>query len=812
MLKHDISILANVTKEKLDQIRGDFNLLFQGVKLFYVVDTYDIIEYCFPTLFNTGHKDLPESSLISSYLAYDFLFFHYEHKPIIVEQYKVELFSVWNEVYKETSFFFEHKNKDEQIAKIKEKIKTDKDWVSKNIGIFLSLFLGLLSANEIEKYRTLLKERLQIEKFEIKDEKDREIISDIFSSIKTTKEVPDIFEKFCQSAKYIIHGKTSEEKYAYLENAYRDIVVYNRLLKINEKIQSNQNLKGKYLFLYLSSTPSKSVQISKIFEQNNFLSSVYGNINFPIHRNISQFYLQELIHGSANTQTEVNEQLDQCDKIVQENKDRDSLISKLSKKFEPDISIFNKKITSNRKELENTYLLYKSFSSYKKRIYDMLEQSNNEDLDIELKIIIDELFSTNKFNELSKERLMLSLGNYKEEFTIQNKIFKFINDIKNKKSGIRLLILPGKDVVRSYSQLYPILLFSNYLNNRDFSFLKDFFIHLISPKLLDNDFVLKKYTDLKRIESFHLDSYEKKLYLLFLELVIPDIEQNATVVNSDTYIIQNKKEAGIIEELKKLYEINKRRYTTFSKKSDESEVYDVFLLTKDVFEIEIVYFLSWLYRRAGNYEDCLSLLNYTITSKGFDDPRLFHSRALCTISEIYQDKYLSKSYLIAKFNAAIADILKAIDGYKNILKQRGERDILIFHLIFGLINTQCDLYVKLYYLDKENSKNDVINIARPLLNNLKEELIKIGENILDYPSYNHTEADLECCESKIAYYDGNLDLALKKANYSAEKIRLIETNKYINRSDFLDKSISDIIEWKNYIDTKASIKKGNLDW
>ncbi len=772
MNKHELSILFKMGVEDVKVMQKDFILLKNKVKIFYVVDTYDVIEFCFPTLTNISEQ--VESSIATSFLAYNFFFFHNKNKPVILNEYKVELFGIWNEVHREANNLMDNRSREAEMELIKAKLKKDKENLGRNIGLLLSLSLGFLSESALLQYKRVLNERLQIDRFETENEDDRLILEEIFNSTFSTRKVSELFEDFCHESRLLISGKSDKDRYAYLENAFRDIVVFERIVNINNAIQKRKDLKEKYVFLYMSSTPKQSVKIASLFAKAGRLTDIYEYLNYPILRNISQFYLGELIEGSTeeNNQSDKfkQEQLNKCLEILEHGDSRDRLAEKLADTLYNEINIFNDKINLNRNELENTYLLCNSYYAYRNRILSAIE-SKEELFDFEMRGIVIDLFAELDKNKNENSRVLLTLSNYKEEFVFQSKIMRYLTAVREHKNIIKLM--PGLDPVRSYVQLYPVLLFYPYLGKQSFSPLLNFFTDVIKPHL--NDMNIKPYraSGLKRMDVFTLDSYERRLYYLFLDLVIPDEESRNG---------RWKNEQELILNLQKLYLINSKRNARFTY-SDNKGSMDVFLFPQREFEIEVVYFISWLYRRARLYADALEYVNKIIDSFEFSDPRLLHSRALSYISLIYENRKSPKSEMLIWINQALKDLTHALTRFESDYKQTANE--LLMHVIIGIKNTKCDLQTKLFDTDNTRHANIITNETRPMLNSFKHDLKGLNEDYAEYHTYNHTEVDLEYCEALIALTSGNMEEAKRKILIAKNRYDLIVDSEMLNEYIYL---------------------------
>src|ERR1700722_10713556 len=94
-------LLETIGSEQIQDLQQDVRLLGEGYQLLTVVDTFDICEYCFPFGIEFDKKmDKSMGALGDEQFSYDFLFkkMYVSGKPVVIEEYKIELFNVRNKI------------------------------------------------------------------------------------------------------------------------------------------------------------------------------------------------------------------------------------------------------------------------------------------------------------------------------------------------------------------------------------------------------------------------------------------------------------------------------------------------------------------------------------------------------------------------------------------------------------------------------------------------------------------------------------------------------------------------------------------
>ena len=749
--------------KNIQNIKANFKYIFNGYNTFYIIDTYDIIEYCFPYIFSSS-ASFDKDSAISDYLSYQYLFFGSPQKPIILDEYKVELFSFWYKLDDKVKEYSNYNNiKNDLISKyVKLNNALDKvEFIESNFPILLALAFGTLSKTPIERYNNLISKRLQIEHFETKDKYDQEIIEEIFYQTKPRVEVVDkIFDDFCDSVGLYLLGKEPEETLLYLENSLRDIKVFHRLVQINEKLNSNdiqRHLNEKYNFLFLSSTPYKSSLIQRHF--NSYISK-NSSISTNLHRTNIETYLTQLLNLglSEKSETSIIKALESLTKITTNLKDITQILENDELCGQDFREFFAEEWKYAERELETSLLKYSIISNFNIRIKNALDHVKKSDDDKKLLALLDEVLNLIPDRKGTLLEIENSLEKHRLNFKYQKDILSNLKSLHSKSAEIKIQIFPGKDEVRSLVQSFPVLLFFKK-NIRE---IEDFFLNIITPSYDKEEFI-QKYIKLSPRYLHKLNSAERKLYFLFMRYLLLGANQQG--------------EENLLREIDDLRSINAKRKMVSSK---DSNGYLKVSFSEDIeFSKEIYYFKTWILRRLNKHDEALEVLNELIEDEGIDDVRLLHSRALCYKNKYYSEiNFLGVKRLIHTLTKALRDFKQCEIMYESILLEK-EFNKIILQVLIATSNSIVDTYAQLFLLDNEAYKESILNECRKRLDEFKSKVNEFGYRFELYPAYNHTEVDLLYCESFIAYRDNDSYVAKQKIEQAYNLVHKIDKEKLL---------------------------------
>ena len=751
-------LLTKLTSNSIACLINDSLLRILNAKIHYVVDTYDIIEYCYPYF---QRQDSPKinTSIFEEfsfkYLAYQYLFEDYQNKPIVPNEYLRELTSF------KYHLNFEIKKGVEVYEKIKpflddnlEKVsKKDFDSFKSRINTILALTMGMLTSDDIDKYNHIIKERLDIFSFSNKNSKDREIISNLFASTKSSNLTKKIFEEFYEKIKndLIRNNPTPTQSYRYLENAYRDITVIDRCLQINNKT-NDLFLKGeiskRYIFHYLSSAPRKTdilfnlpsikanlptieLKQEELTKLNGLEKDPLFNKQINILRNVYQlFLLSSIITDQTNSNVNLYQTLKKWYACSTEQENLKN-IEKAHEEKEHSLKLRKELPSLIRKELYQTTLLRKFFY-HKEKIEDALTNSNisknngAKSLKELLKQVINSEELLENANSCSQKLTLHTLN-----FSVRNQLYQL--SIKSSDDRSILTIAQGKDIVRSYFQQLPILLFCNSINNiQTFKVYQEALEKIsryLSDPVINNPEEKKIFVEAYRFISRNLVSEIKShgtiigdsILLCFLSLILPkENENNISDLKSEVYIIDQLEEikniAGFAHHKAIVDQANNKLKVT---------KYD------NPYEIEIDYLLVWLYRRQLNFKMAIETADNSLNK--CRDPRILQGKALALIAELdATSKGKNHSKEVDKLKEAI---LLLEESHKRYINGYFSDDPLILRTIIAINNSIAFAYNRIYDL---TSDDEYLDKAFYFLELMESGLAEIDLDLRKLPSFCHT--------------------------------------------------------------------------
>jgi hypothetical protein len=783
-LFNDNPFIKNLDKESIQSLIFDNKLRKNDVNIFFVVDTYDIIEYCFPF----QAEDQTEAyELKTKLIAYEYLFYQSNNKPIVPDEYLAEL----------NSFMYTLKDKAKNTINafkdievlFQENTASDLkfDFFAKNITTFLAIQYDLLSPDSLKRYNDIYRNRLDMFDISIDNKNDKMVLSNLFLNIEKSELTNQIFEDYYDDIKFKFLKKspTSEEVFRNLNNTYKDIIVIDRLIQINRLLEekySNKELEEKYLFLYVSSTPAKSKILFNLPSIKNNLPSIYGYDNFNFLRNAPQIYLQAI--SNFNTKEKEDDAINFFKQIImgQERIDKIHEIELTMNKVDPELRIT---LAKNRFATRNQFDVVSKMQRFyenKDKLTKVIEDLKGNDKGVNSKSFrrfkryLEKIVESNEFKTKSNqvfEYLHLHTANSE----IQGKILEMRISDRN--------ITPdfGEDSVRSNYQHLPILIFfrqqriltksnwtdllrtiSNYLTDPLNEEKKDF-IEAYN-KIINN---LRNKKDISAIEG--------SIILYYLSLILPDPDSK---VGGEEQLIKQ------LENLKHVIKYSSIKY--IYKEESESFVEE---RVKSNYEHEINYMLIWVYRRKKNFEKSIELADKMLEKDKYD-PRMLHGKALSILSRAYSDKDITNNDKVKELLIGESLLRKALNLYRN---NELKDNLLVRKTIVAIVNSICNLYNHLYDITKENkflieavlaSKEFEVNfknnVKRPIdsfpafcdtlcwLNiHLSEFKIQTEDYIEGMAYYNSANKYFEICRESGVYdnypddnYYDNLKIKLRK--------------------------------------------------
>lgn len=765
------SFLSNFSIKQLQGVIEDIKLDKDGYEIFYIVDTYDIINYSLP--YSQGEFEIEKSKAITHRaIAYDTIFDKNEKKNLILlDEYKLELLSLKNQIYEKLKDFPKIKQKLIELIQSKG-IENEKNFrkvasiVKSNFDIIIALQIFVEYGDNIYQRFTNLLNNLTIFEFKTDDKEFDIIANNIFDNTRTTYLTSIIYDKFVEKIKYKLYSMESDyERFNYLENAYRDIAVIDRIIGITKNFNENHKDK-KIIFQYLSSAPYKT---SSLFE---ILKDLEIGINYNFNRDIFQCFLFNCFKKINKEKDSTNEIIDLLYDTMLEKSYIEKSINIIDKNYKNKESDFINNINSllidSENDIKNT-MIFNSYEKHRKTLNNALLQIQSTN---QRKILSDFFNRTNDFIQNESTLLLnnfetatLSIQKYRQTFRLSKRAF-------DNKELYEVQIPFGKDIIRNTFQHLPVLPFIDEKNEytRPINEICTLITQPPCRKLKKDDFneVIKRIIQqLSETPTISIKGITIEFIILsYLNL----ITKPSKTLEFSALENFNNSENEILDALKAQRSIIAKTMISGvpDKNNNKLEIKE-----RNVqFLKELDYLILWLYRRNNNcskneknilckeckYDEIISFGKNCI-SKYNNDGRFYHGLALALHSKAYakllycnKDKQNLKKIikLLSKSNQLL---LKSLDYYNSAVKITVDNiklQLLIKNII-AVHNTITDCKLREYELSEFKNENLLLE-ANNHVKIIKENFKHIDENINEYPTINHTFAELLYFESML-YFD-----------------------------------------------------------
>lgn len=753
--------LEYITSDDLDLLIKDLELIQSGFELNYVIDAGDVLRYAFPygLKFNLLDQITPDD-VGDILISYEYIFRHY--RPIILNEYKLELILKRNTL---------RGSVDKRLQKDIFTTTTENDYNSAHLrnqieksATFL-LATALMQNSMVDIFDDVYSNKLQIDSFKLKNNNrsDEILINNCFKNTKRSNWSEDVFIKWVEEKEdtYVTPKLIREYK-----NTLNDFIAIDRLCQINNKLQGDQNLNGKYIFLYFSGA-KKSSNMFKLKEVQNVMPSVDKFEHYNLLRTPKHSYLLFLIYDKD---IEVMKRSLQTLKVItRRGLSVASMLRSVDTFPEHDRNFFIdiQKMRRNMAEFKSIAIQVKKHKKFqiklKKKIH-KLKLASSDYLSI-YKSFHDEA------REANENISFLQIG---ISYLLQDKLLGLVRLLTTQDS---FYINKGSDKIKGAYHHLPILLFvdqESIAENENVQKLllklNDFIIQ--NSEMRDGSFerfiseIKEIYYDIEETDYFS-DGYDEILLKVLIFLVIEKAKNVTT----------------------EAFEFLENVYTAM--KADKKAI--------KVWERDYLYVMIWVSRRVEAYAESKKYCEIGI-SRFPRDPRFYHGKSLYLYNE-----YFSESSLDSCNIKQLKEILNlgesALYGYRKGMTARGSFRKEYFDYIKGNISALNNLIlycVSLYYLkileEGRNLNQELLDNYS--LENLRKNYlvpIKTFEHIRSNPDktwaeYSHTEAVLELVEG---IFDQNLE-KLNEAQKAIENSLIKDSNSVI----YL-KTESKIKSWKS---------------
>nr|WP_319397612.1 hypothetical protein [uncultured Carboxylicivirga sp.] len=768
------SFLSNFSINQLLDVIDDIKLIEDGYEIHYIVDTYDIMNYALP--FTQGEIEKKNQKNNShSAIAYDAIFDNNNKSNksnlILLDEYKLELLSLKNQIYDKLKNFPRIKQKLIELLQSKG-IESENNFrkaatiVKSNFDTIIALQIFVEYGDNIyQRFTNLLNNNLTIFEFDTGDKEFDYIANNIFDNTRTTKLTSIIYDIYVEKVKYkLVSMESDYERYNYLENSYRDIAVIDRIIEISKKFNKDHKEK-KITFQYLSSAPSKT---SSLF---NILKDIDIDINYNFNRDIYQCFLLKSLRKINEDGKSTSKIIELLYNVLEQKRFIENSINLLdSKKHRIENEVtknLNQLLLDSENDIKNT-LLYNSYKEHSQTLNNALQQIKSPS---QRKSLTDFFTKTNSF--LNNDNLLLlnkfecatiSIQKYRQTFLLSNRLI-------DNKQFYDIQIPFGKDIIRNLFQHLPILPFIHDNNEYTESINKVCLIITQSPNeeinnIEFNNTVRSIIKQLSSNPTINVKEITVEFLILSYLNLITKTSKAFELSSRENY---NGSENEIIDALKAQQSIIKNSLLTsdWDKINNKLNVVE----RKEQFLKELDYLLLWLLRRNHNcskeqsqsncinckYDEVISFGKDCI-SKHSNDGRFYHGLALAYHSKAYAKKLHCKYVLsdnlaiISLFDSSKTALMNSLEYYSLILKNERDKlkNTLIVKSIIAVHNTIADCYLRTFDLmDEKDDK--LLSKVHNHISSIQDNFNLINEDIDDFPSINHTIAELHYFESSLHF-------------------------------------------------------------
>lgn len=795
------SFLNNYKPEEISDVIKDFRLITKGYKIIYVVDTYDIINYSLPFTSKNYLEGENQEKLSYQTIAYEALFGQNSNTNLILlDEYKAELLSIKNQIQKRFKNF---PNIRREIIKILDEKGLINDSNNQNIEELLKNNLNIIIASLIfleygdniyQRLINLLNEKLNIFNLYSGDIDIDEIVNNIFDEVRISDFSDSLYDTFVDKTILKLLSIESElDRAIYLENAYRDIAVIDRIIGVNDLVKKRHHEK-KIVFIYLSSTPYKTNTLFELIKKNNYqLPDIDQYKSFNFSRNIFQCFLLHIILKNKKYFTKSSE-IELLEFIEKEIKHTTSLASssiKIKKASEianeqndnESLNILCQIISNYNKGVENSMII-DSYLEYRTKLQSGLNNLRSEKTKDELKKLFfktdDYLNNTILSNSFATP--LLNISNYKQSFFLSNSLQH------NKDLFYRIKVPLGHDIIKNSFHHLPGLLFINDANDELSNSIFQFLYLILSPQK-EISKLSTEFNKTIHIIINALSKYRKKsLYYLTQEFLALSL---INLVTSSAKTFESTSSVTVLESEKEIIDVLKRQKAILKKSklipkiisdADGSFVINYETMGSSTPSIkEINYLLLWLLRRDNRIEDALKLGKECLKLyKG--ECRFHHGFALAHHAAAYDNYFnadeMDIKLILKHLKASKRNLITALRSYKKYLTKQDNEIVkkIVLKNIIAIRNTIADANLRIYILT-EKKNTDLLDESNTHLKEMKNGFVEIEENFDNYPTINHTEAELYYLEALYYFENGEIQKAHLLILKSIAIINNFERNK-----------------------------------
>ncbi len=769
-MTEQLPFLQRVGVREIDQTIKDVRLAETGVEFHYVVDTFEISNFCFPANAHIYQATIPSLDQIADdQIALFEIFYGHKNKPILLHEYVYELQSLIMGI--ERSIRMGSGILDDLIRGARlEDLFFDREHTSKEVvmdrivashfSLILALAMGL-HLDGVARLSDLYKKRLITEAFG--GGEDREVIQEAFYKNRGSGLAHDIHDSLSSEIDRSNHKPVFKEKRK--QTAWSDAYAVDRLISIN-KFMANclaeNRVSRRHLFLYLSSARRSQMIFKLPFVESEL--DRFDGVRFSPLRTRSHLLLQAISREDDIDKTISN--LRRLRDLVEKRSPGDdtSEDSELTRKTDIVSAQYQAQIAKHNTKIKNYGLaaVYSKLEKYKELA---AFESDHATLDIgEMEDVLEEVLTDPEYSSIAEAHRDINI--FLSEFKTESKKSLLLGLARVGASYAENLpfLRKGRDPVMGTDQHLPTVFGAH--DERYEGIISDIISFFKTPLQGDS----KKLERIRRACGDFLEidlaesslNYEHEFIRCLLFLAVP-------TPNADQIGLEHAAEMVRI----------------LSERSD-NEALDS--RSSDLLERDFTYLICWAARRHRDYVVGHKWVTKSLEKyKDDPDPRFFHARALNTYSW-YKEKSVPTKNVSMK--QAIEDAEMAVSLYRREDKVKWSGEIA------ALLNTLACFYC--YELDETVD----IDQARSYLDELKDVCDKTlwGDR---YPEYFHTEAFVEYKEFCFArnkmsepFQVPEVEACISKLEHAAREIKraclMFQAEEYLVLLDQIENSIDNM--------------------
>jgi hypothetical protein len=426
-----------------------------------------------------------------------------------------------------------------------------------------------------------------------------------------------------------------------------------------------------------------------------------------------------------------------------------------------------------------------------KQTFDLIDSSDGERH-------LDQLEISQIIKEIEREKDKFQSNLFSLDFTLSqlNQAYDIVDAFYNI-DEYELEYKYGNDIIRNPYQHLPYLLlvgdrFNSKLKTNLYAFLNS--VSEVNPKNRDNlrNNLKKVMDDLTKLDTDdEHNRFLKPLILTYVNFVAqPKSNPNAAKTGRRNFSYDENK---FILDFEKQIDIIKYQFAKIDTDKTRPGEKLQFKDTDSALINEIIYALLWLYRRSGENEDLGIEKGMELVQKGFDDPRIYQGIGLCHIAKTYklikrnEEKLNVESH--KHLDLALHFLRLSQEKFKLLINinDRTDATYLVLKNYIAVLNSIADVSIRKYENEIVRNHKDIslLEIARSMINEIKELFDILGLLYDKYPTYSATEMEIEYYEADHLYKIGLKSQAHQKIINASLRANILK--KLLEENSFVDK-------------------------